>query len=183
MTRTRILFPILGFLFAIGFVCAAAFLPWIPEWYTFQTIAGFVGVLGGLVAGILLVRGIWLQTAASMKVQFRILLAGASGLVMAAVLYFAFMITALSADGGFMGPEFVRKFEFPEYGTTIYVYDDGFFDAQALFRTKPNALPFAWDVIRIPDWDTEHTEFEQEGEWAVCENLRIHLPTGEVHLR
>lgn len=180
MTRTRIIIPIFAFLLAIGIVCAAAFLPWIPEWYTFQTVTGFLGVFGALTAAIFLVRGIWLQTQASMKIEFRFVLAGASGVLMAVLLYFGFMLTALSAQGGFMGPNFVRKFEFPEHGTTIYGYNAGFFDAQALFRIRPNALPFAWDVITIPDWDTEHTEFELQGDWAVCENLKIHLPTGEA---
>ena len=95
-------------------------------------------------------------------------------------LYVGILIVALSAYGGFWPPELVEKIEYPEYKTTLYVYNVGWMDADYIVRVRHGFLPFYSEIKSGNGSHFQSLEFVQEGEWAVSGDLRIHLPTGEV---
>jgi hypothetical protein len=180
MPRNRILLPILTFVLSLGWVAAMAFLPWIPEWYDFQVVSGSIGWLSALASGIFLVRGLLLQTRGRWVLGWRIVAASATGLLLGGLLYVGILSVALSSYGGFWPPDLVDKIHYPEYDTTLYIYNVGWLDADYIVRMRRGLLPF-WTEIRLENRiHFQSLEFVQEGEWAVSGDLRIHLPTGEV---
>jgi hypothetical protein len=178
--RNRILFPILVFLLGLGWIIAMAALPWIPEWFDFQIVSGIVGWLTALGAGIFLVRGLLLQTKGRWLLGWRITAASATGLLFGGLLYVGLLVVALSAYGGFWPPELVEKMEYPEYKTTLYIYNVGWMDAEYMIRVRHGFLPFYTEIKSDEGSHFQSLEFVQEDEWAVSGDLKIHLPTGEV---
>ncbi len=180
MSRRRILFPILTFVLSLGWIVAMAALPWIPEWHDVQIVSGGVGWLSALISGIFLVRGLLLQTKGRWLLGWRIAAASATGLLLGGLLYVGLLVVALSAYGGFWPPELVEKIEYPEYKTTLYIYNVGWMDADYIVRVRHGFLPFYTEIKSNNGRYYQSLEFVQDGEWAVSEDLRIHLPSGEV---
>jgi hypothetical protein len=180
MTTTRILIPIGAFLLASAIVLLATFLPWIPEWELFQIITAAMGILGAAVAAGLLLRGIWLQTRTRMQQGSRVVLVLMTGFVTFGALLFSSAMTTFILNRGFFEPILKQKFEFPEYSTTVYVYDSSFFDPETTFKLRHGSLPFAFEAGRFPGYDPDHLTVEQEGEYAVYGDFKVFLPTGEI---
>jgi hypothetical protein len=179
MIRTRILIPIIAFILAILITALAAGLPWIPEWRLFQIITAILGLLGATASMIFLLRGIWLQAREKMDNMLLMLIIVFTGMVTSGILFMAGLFTLFVIDGGLFAPVFKQKFAFPEYGITIYVYDSSFLDPEAQFRVRRSALPFALYAGTFHGYDAEHLTVEQEGEYAVFGDFKVHLPTGE----
>ncbi len=180
MPRSRILLPMLAFVLSLGWIVAMAALPWIPEWHDFQLVSGGIGWLTALWAGIFLVRGLLLQTKGRWARGWRIAAASATGLLLGGLLYVGLLVVALSAYGGFWPPELVDRIDYPEYKTTLYIYNVGWMDADYIVRVRHGFLPFYTEIKSNNGRYYQSLEFVQHGEWAVSEDFRIHLPTGDV---
>ena len=180
MPRNRILRPILIFVLSLGWIIGMAALPWIPEWYDFQLVSGGIGWLAALIAGVFLVRGLLLQTKGRWQMVWRIVAASATGVLQIGLLYIGILVVALSSYGGFWPPDLIDKLEFPEYNTTLYIYNVGWLDGDYILRVRHGFLPFYTEIKSENGGRFQSLEFVQEGEWAVSGDLRIYLPSGKV---
>jgi hypothetical protein len=180
MLTTRIILPIIAFLGAITIAMASVLLPFIPTWTPFQTITAALALMGSVVASAGLIRGIWLQTRAKMQDTFRVLLTLATGFVMAAILYVAGMICLFLLSGGLFAPHFHHEVQFPDHNVTIYVYDNSFLDTSTLFNYRSGWWPFTHPIGSFGGVTAADTEIFQDGEWAVHEMFKLHLPSGEL---
>ncbi len=180
MLSTRIILPITAFLGAIALAVTFAILPFIPSWNTFQEITAFMAMLGSVASAIWLARGVWKQTSERMQQAPRIILTVASSCVMAGMLFFAAIVCVFSLSGGLFEARFTQQFDYPEYNTTIYVYDNSFLDPEAKFTYQDGWLPFEKEIGSFGGMSAGDPGLSQEGEWVVCSLFRLHLPTGTV---
>jgi hypothetical protein len=177
---TRILLLIAAFILAIILAFLAAVLPWIPEWSTFQTVAAILGIVCAAAATVFLLRTIFLRTKDRLQGGMHVVLTVITGIVMGFLLFAASFILVFFLTGNIFAPTYKQKFAFPEYSTTIYVYDASFLDPEAQFRIRRGFWPFATSAGTFFGYDAEHLHIDQVGEWAIYEDFKVHLPTGEV---
>jgi hypothetical protein len=64
-------------------------------------------------------------------------------------LLFSFLFTSLGIGQGFMGGNFYKELNYPEYDISLYIYDDGFLDPLTTIKIKNKTLPIMNDLFFI----------------------------------
>lgn len=179
MNKTRIYLPIGGFLLGLGVAAAGTLVPWIPEWFGFQAGLCLLGWTGALVAGIFLVRGAWLQSKGRMETTFRWVVTIASALVMAGIILFGALISALNTYGGIFPSSLRATYDFPENNATVYLYDSGFLDPETTVKLRSGFLPVMRRVAVVRYYLERGEEASQSGDWVDFGRASLNLETGE----
>lgn len=186
MSLTRIYLPIVSFLVAVTVVIAAAMLPFIPSWATFQVCSMVLGTLGLIAAGVWLLRGVWVQTRERIHIGFRwVLVVAIAALILMSLV--GVLGCFLWFTNGPLRPQFLRQFEFPEYETTIYIYDPTMDQPDPVYRIQRGWLPFNEFLLTTDPkpgtWGADESmEVVQSGEWAIGEGFKVYLPTGRLEV-
>ncbi len=186
MPLTRIYLPLISFLVAVAVLIVAAMLPFIPSWARFQWCSMGLATLGLLATEAWLMRGVWVQTRQQMRIAFRMVLmvAIAAAVIMSLV---GVLLCFMWSNNGPLRPQYVRQFEFPEYETTIYVYEPSRSDFGPFFKIKRGWLPLNDFLIsrepEIGGWIREESmQMIQSGEWAIGDGFKVYLPTGRLEV-
>lgn len=177
---TRIILPLITFFIFLAAAITTAIVPFIPEWEIFQNLTCYLSLTGGLAACIWLIRGVWMQAKEIMKPSFRTILTLSSGFVGAAVWLTSSFVCLVAMHGFLFSPNYLKQAEFPEYNTTIYVYDNSFLDPEALIYVRQGWLPLMHQVGNFGGVSAADIEISQNGEWAVCDVFQLNLSTGAV---
>ncbi len=180
MPATRIALPLIVFVAAIGIALAASLLPFIPTWHTFQVVTTMFALAAGLAAAVWLIRGVWLQTGERLTQGFRLVLAMAASFLIGASLLFVCFLSLVGLNGFLFPPIYSHQVDFPAYETTIYVFDTSFLDPSTSFSYRKGWLPFLHEIGNFGGVSASDVQIVQEGEWAVADFFKLHLPTAAV---
>lgn len=87
-------------------------------------------------------------------------------------------VSFLSFAGGILGPKFVRAEEFPDLGTSIYIYDASFFGKSVAIRDKNPAFPYISRlVVTLDDIDPANMTISR-----VEDKIRITPSIGKIYI-
>lgn len=175
----RLVLPISFFLLFIAIPLTTAALPFIPEWLTFQEITVYASLLTALALGVLMVRGIWLQTKERLQTGFRWVLTVAVGFLGFGILFVAAFLCEIGLHGLFESTTADHQIEFPAYATTVYVYDSSWLDPAMTLKMRRGKLPFTEEMGTNYHYNASQFEMHVDGEWAESDVVRLHLPTGK----
>jgi hypothetical protein len=175
----RLVLPIVFFVLCIAISLTTASLPFIPEWLRFQEMTVYASLLTALALGVLMVRGIWLQTKERLKTGFRWVLTIAIGFLSLGMLFMTAFLSEISIHGLFESTSADHQIDFPAYATTVYVYDSSWLDPAMTLKMRRGKLPFTEEMGTNYHYSASQFEMHVDGEWAESDVVRLHLPTGK----
>ena len=73
-------------------------------------------------------------------------------------------------------PRFDHAQHFPDYGTSLYMYDVGFLDNRTEIRKRFGWTPFTYHLTNVNDFAMD-VVFQQNGNEIISRNVRINLDT------
>lgn len=176
MPKLKLPLLILAYMALLAFACLCFFVPWIPEWSAMADVGGVLGTLGSFCIGAWIVVTVWVQGRERLPDSVRILLSLGLGFFVGIVTFVASMMALFTIQGGLFDPVFIARYEFPDHGRTLYLYDASFLDPAYEVRVRKGFWPWSGQVLR-GGGDPVNLVVLQEGEWAVSDLFRIHLPT------
>lgn len=179
MLIRRIALPLGIYSLAIVVGLAMGFIHFIPSWDDFRVWTAVIALIAAFPAGIAAVIGIWKHARGHLSAGWRVVLSFAAGFGLPIGVFVTALLCFVSLPGGFFVPRYKAEFFYPDYQTTIYLYDKSIFSARTEVRMRSSLLPITSDIgVYCVDWETIH--LQQDGEWLNCKEFKLHLPTGDV---
>lgn len=153
---------------------------WVPEWEPFVevVIGGLVLLAGWAAIGLFVALRRSVRTSESRALRLLAVVFGA--LVLFGTWAFAALIASVSMVDGFpFGATYERQLEFPEYGTTVYLYDSSFLDRCTTVFVRQGLLPVRKEVLSL-GVAPESLDIVQHGSLLMINDRELDLVTGTL---
>jgi len=158
---------ILGFLSVIPQV--------IPSWEIVQEILVGILYILNLILVYFIIRRFQKKIVPYVSKKAGILITSSISFVVVGGVIIMFFFTSLGFGQGFMGATLEKELNYPDYKTTIYIYDAGFLDPATAIKIKKGWLPIMKDVKFLGNWIPYRIKARQTSEIVQIFSQKIQL--------
>jgi hypothetical protein len=146
-TRAGLWLALFGGSLAAGIALAAA--PWIPEWTAFVDAVLVLLVFVAAAAGVALFLGVRHSVRQRVPAKWRLPVNLLSAALVFGAWGFLVLVAGVAASDFPFGPRYARQFKFPEYDSTVYLYDSSFLDPSTTVFVRQGWLPLRTRVVTL----------------------------------
>ena len=130
----------------------------IPSWEIVQKIIIEIIYVFNLALVYIIIRRTQKFSFTRFSKKIAITLTSFTTLFLAFSILFLFAVTSLGFGQGFMGATLEKEYNFPEYNTTIYIYNAGFLDPATAIKLRKGWLPIMKDIKFIGGYAASETK-------------------------